>query len=1133
MTSTGPDSSPDLTPDELFLQEFSRDYQAAPSAEAQAEVLARFLAGRPDLASQLRDRAAVLARLSTAMPGRLGEYLILRRLGTGGMGEIYLAVHPRLERLVAIKVIRPDRSDRATLDRFQREQRALARLHHTHIVPIYAAGEEGTIRYFVMPFIAGTPLDEVVRAARRGRAQAPGDGPSAERFRSVARAIADAAGALHHAHEAAVLHRDLKPSNLILDRSGHCWVIDFGLAWIGPRRSDDAAEAPDGTVASGDGGLTQAGTILGSHAYIAPEQWLTGRADPRTDVWGLGVTLYELLTLRQAFAAPVPAPSATTVEAGQDRPGDYRERILHGEVAPPRAVEPSVPADLEAICLKALRKDPVQRYASAADLADDLRRWLRGEPTQARPAGAPRRAWLWSRRNPGWAASLLLAIVGLLTATGLTVRSAQVEADRQRAEAALLAVEVIRLKPRIDGWRDRAWDHLRAAVARRPGPDLNDAGAALLDGLDATRLKTLPPDNYAAVAVDADARRLLLAGAKGDRTRVWDRATDRVVPFGHPSDPGKVAFGQDRRPLALAPTDGPAIALWDLEKQQVIRRFEFPAEPGQARPTAVRRAGLDQPILALSEQAGRVAAAADGPDGPVVVWDGATGKELARFRAAPTALALSAAGEFLAAAGADGRVTVWSVRQPKEVVATLQTSPFQVHALAFSPDADRDAPARPVGRLAVCGGSARVVLWDLAGRLPTDCLGSHHEVHAVAFNPDGTLLASGGRGFIKLWDAATGRHLLDIDAGDNVTGVAFSPDGAFLASSNRTAQMAGRPGVWALHDGRGVRTLRGLKSLLALVEFSRDGRLLAGLSHDWRVGIWDAATGRLLHQRGVAPGTTVDNAGLAFSSDGRRLAVATGSEAKVWDTTTGKEERAWPLPRAVVNRPLFDADDTKLLLFRCELPGEANKAPHRPVVYDLLRPNGAAMPLYEIDGPTRILTAVAAHAPGRFILQRYGGPDEKNALVEVIRAATGERVWRRPHFVPPRGFGTLALDASLQVVGVMDEVTGTSRLLDLATGQDRRHLPLLAAGLGLGGDRYVHGTESRDTGALVLTLRYAETGENDRAAVRLGLNGHPVHQAIRFGPQGTHLAWGNQDGTVSVCDLAAVREQLAGLKLGW
>jgi serine/threonine protein kinase len=393
------------------------------------------------------DAVTAAGLLGEVEPRPLGDFQIVRELGRGGMGVVYEALQLSLGRRVALKVLPLAATlDPKHLQRFQREAQAAAQLHHTNIVPVYAVGCERNVHYYAMQLIEGRSLAALIEDMRRTTgddraSKKPGAGTtvieqearatpsskstprsaigpprSAEFFRTAARLVLKAAEALEHAHGQGFVHRDIKPANLLVDVRSNLWVTDFGLALF-----------------QSDANLTMTGEVLGTLRYMSPEQALgkRGVVDHRTDVYSLGVTLYELLTLRPAFA-------------GQDRQ-ELLAQIGGEEPEPPRRIDTAIPVELETIVLKAMAKNAAERYATAQDMADDLQRFLENRPILARRPTLRDRAFKWARRHRGLVVSavalLLLAVAGLVVAMLLIAREhaetrAAYERERQQAEEA-------------------------------------------------------------------------------------------------------------------------------------------------------------------------------------------------------------------------------------------------------------------------------------------------------------------------------------------------------------------------------------------------------------------------------------------------------------------------------------------------------------------------------------------------------------------------------------------------------------------------------------------------------------------------------------------------------------------------
>ena len=363
----------------------------------------------------------------------LWDFRLLREVGRGGMGIVYEAEQISLGRRVALKVLPfAATMDPKQLQRFKNEAQAAAHLHHTNIVPVFGVGCERGVHYYAMQFIEGQTLAHVI-ADLRAHADLPGKADpyeeataapatrdyqpapvrsssescsppaamtptrpiaalstehsikSAAYFRTVASLGIQAALALEHAHDQGVIHRDIKPANLLVDARANLWITDFGLAHC-----------------QNQAGLTMSGDLVGTLRYMSPEQALAKRVivDHRTDIYSLGATLYELLTLEPVFT-------------GSDR----KELLRQIAFEEPRAVRKhgkAVPAELETIVLKALEKNPADRYATAKEMAEDLERFVKDEPIRARPAGLARRFGKWVRRRPALAMAYGLTMLVLL-----------------------------------------------------------------------------------------------------------------------------------------------------------------------------------------------------------------------------------------------------------------------------------------------------------------------------------------------------------------------------------------------------------------------------------------------------------------------------------------------------------------------------------------------------------------------------------------------------------------------------------------------------------------------------------------------------------------------------------------------
>jgi WD40 repeat protein len=861
---------------------------------------------------------------------RLGRFELLAEVGRGGFGVVYRARDPGLDRDVALKVPRAgsmiDPDERA---RFLQEGRHQARLRHPGIVPVHEAGEADGVPYIVSEFVEGRTLAALLRDHR----------PPPERAAAL---LAEVADALHYAHGAGLVHRDVKPSNILLGPDGRPFLTDFGLAL--------------GDV--GEPTLTPDSQVLGTPAYMGPEQARgdAARGDGRCDVYSLGVVLYQMLTGQTPFAGPARM---------------ILHQVLHDEPSPPRRLNDRLPRDLETICLKAMAKAPARRYGTAGELADDLRRFLRGEPVRARPVGRWERLRSWGRRNPSLAAAVGLAAVLLVTATAVSVGWA--------VHAGRLADNLAGALDESEQARRRTQEQLSERLFDR-ALDQCERGEVGLGLLGMARALETAPDGAEELC---EALRASLAS--------WEPG---VFPLtGCHAAPGDV--------LALDPGGGSA---WVTEPDGSLRRHDLTT---------------GAPVGPPLRQEGKITAAAASRDGDLVVtaagsvallWEAAAGKLVRPFVASGLIDAV--------AFGPDGR-TVLTAERPKEGSpdpgATIRlwdartgerlSPPYHTEgttaALALSPD------GRTV--LAARSGAWAVSAWDREGgqsRGPLPLPRGEHQ--ALAFSPDGRGLLTGSADYTaRLWDPATGRALSPpLHHGGRLRAVAFRRDGRALL----TADAHNTVRTWAVTEGPAPDLVLAHHWPVRTVAFSLDGETVATGSMDRTARLWTRQQGTLLRELSHESQVAV----VLFSPDGRTLLTADWKDsARLWDAATGQ-----PLGKPFrhgrwVHALAFSGDGR--LAVRGSYDGTA-------VVWDVAA--GAPLATFKPGGG---VVAVAFDPAGARVVT--GSTD---GTARVWESATG-RPWGEPlsHGCSVRAVAFSREGDRVLTAGV----DGTARLWDAATGR--------------------------------------------------------------------------------------------------
>jgi len=892
-------------------------------------------------------------------------------LDSGNLGEVFFAKDTELNRTVVTKYIRPEISgDSLKQALFHLEGEVTGSLEHPSVVPVYGLGKDTKGRlYYAMRYIRGKKLSRVIAEYHRKEA-----GLKQEALTGLLQNFQSVCLAIEYAHSKGVLHCDIKPDNIMIGDYGEVFVVDWGLvvvcgdvkgsSYLHQMETLDPGIIPPyrpSELASSGLHEQQGGSrrgVGGTPAYMAPEQFTATMSEdislvtPKADIYALGSTLYHILTGK--------APHLPK-EGVKESPDAFYFRITTGMIPPPREKDASIPKLLEQIVLKAMQVEPSDRYASARELAEDIKRYVSDEPVHAYQESGLEKSRRWVRKNRALVGAAMVMVLLLLVAVGaigfgfvklehiqelakrnqeLEVSKKEVEGERDRANQQTKFAESE--KEKAEEEKDRADKETKKALSQQDRAEsllyvskINRAITELESGSINIGLEELvsTPFSYRGwehdfitsnfyknhVTLTSDSNGIFCYSPDGKKItsgdedyinkefvnniKIWDLETGKKLQTltGHTKEITSVSFSPDGKKIASGSSDK-AIKIWDAETGKELQTLTGHTEK-------ITSVSFSQDGKKLLSSSGDPGGDDEKENNHLKMWDLTTGKELVvlnKQKGSVYAATFSPDGKKIASGNWDHSIKIWEAATGKEL-QTLTGHTYFVSSISFSPDGKK-----------IASGSwdKSIKIWEAATGKELQTLTGHTSVTSVSFSPDGKKIASGSNDkAIKIWDAEVGKEL------QTLTGHASSVANVSFSHNGKTITSGGHDGIkfWGPEIGKDLQPREGYTPRVASLSFSPDGKKIATGNYDGSIKIWDAEVGKELQ---TLTGHTKNIYSVSFSPDGKRLLSASGhpggddekesNHLKVWDLIIGKELPIFSKQKGSVYAATFSLDGKKI-----------------------------------------------------------------------------------------------------------------------------------------------------------------------------------------------------------------------------